>query len=183
MEDDGNLRLRIFPVRKHMNHTQWSCIVPSSLLYSHDHHIWLWEWYKHVNIFTMCWCHIHHLDMSMLSDSITPWWLTAVYHINPAFSMLVDGTWTKLKSQSKCEINVSQRWFLSFYVVLQTYVCLSTNFPSKCGFNLLFDAIKLGLNIMIDSSWRFLKLNWAHNDLIRRRWQNSYQVYLYLYSL
>lgn len=52
-----------------------------------------------------------------------PWWLATVLVLKLALSVLADGTWAKLrKNQSTCQTIYSQRCFLSFSLVLISYL-------------------------------------------------------------
>ena len=55
-------------------------------------------------------------------------WLATEKEISPILSMLANGTWSKLQTQSTCQIHFSQRQFLSFRQ-FSSHWCLS-----KCLF-------------------------------------------------
>lgn len=70
------------------------------------------------------------------------WGLAAGQMISPSPSMMADGTWAKLKTQSSCQLNVSQRWLLSFKLLplslwfveaLILIICLASIWGYKKG--------------------------------------------------
>lgn len=107
-----------------------------------------------------------HLDRPLVASCCT------VEVINPAPSMLEDGTWAKLKDQSEHQIYFSQRWFLSIQVVLIAFlislvlICYLTAVCANWCANNQWCCLPL-----VDTMETACVLAVAPNDVIRARWQ------------
>lgn len=121
------------------------------------------------------------------------WGLAAGQMISPSPSMMADGTWAKLKTQSSCQLNVSQRWLLSFELlpvslwfveVLILIICLASIWGYKKGaehqdWHLGSDCLKrcVGGDCIQSLHRDWSQLHWLCLSLTATGWWHSYQEY------